>query len=146
MLHGVQQLSKIIPVAVGFAIVVGALTWHGTLEPTAENAGEAIQSTAENVDEAIKTVDEAIKTVDEAIKTACEARETALSELEKAVILDQTRLLSPEHSEFLSKVYDAGNVSYCDAEKLQMLLGADGQKLIDRLRKAPCEAYSCLTE
>ena len=139
MLHGVQQLSKIIPMAVGFAIVVGALTWHGTLEPTAENAGEAIQSTAENVDEAIKTVDEAIK-------TACEARETALSELEKAVILDQTRLLSPEHSEFLSKVYDAGNVSYCDAEKLQMLLGADGQKLIDRLRKAPCEAYSCLTE
>lgn len=132
-------MSKIIPMAVGFAIVVGALTWHGTLEPTAENAGEAIQSTAENVDEAIKTVDEAIK-------TACEARETALSELEKAVILDQTRLLSPEHSEFLSKVYDAGNVSYCDAEKLQMLLGADGQKLIDRLRKAPCEAYSCLTE
>ena len=124
---------------VGLAIVVGALAWNGTLEPTVENAGDVMQSTAENVGEAIKTVDEAIK-------TACEARETALSELEKAVIREQTRLLSPEHSEFLSKAYDAGSVSYCDAEKLQMLLGADRSKSIDRLRSAPCEAYSCLTE
>ena len=79
------------------------------------------------------------------IKAVCEARETALSALENATILKQITSKSPEDQAFLMKIYLAGNVSYCEADKLQKLLGTDKSKSIDRLRYSPCEVYICLT-
>ena len=79
------------------------------------------------------------------IEGVCGAREAALSELEKAAVLNQIMSESGENEKFLYKIYMAGSVSYCDADKLQMLLGADKLKSIERLRDFPCCIYACLT-
>ena len=90
-----------------------------------------LQSTTENVDENTKML--------------CNAREVALSKMEKTAIENQFWFMSSENQEFVTKIYDIGSVQYCDADRLQRLLGVDNSKSIDRLRYPPCEAYTCLT-